>query len=179
MSDLAAGEELVAVGRVGRPHGIKGELRLFPYSGDPQSLTHYRQLFLAPAAGGAARAYGVKGCRIHGREALVQLAGIDDRTAAEAFTNAEAWVRKADRPPLAANEIYLQDLVGLTAFTEEGRRLGTVRGLLATGGSDLLVIEGRGREYLVPARREFLVAVEPEAGRLVIRPVPGLLEMND
>jgi 16S rRNA processing protein RimM len=111
--------------------------------------------------------------------ALLELAGIKDRGAAEELAGREVWVGKELLAALDEDEFYWHELVGLRVVTESGRSLGRVKALFATGGHDVLVVSGHGREYFIPARREFMLAVDQEAGLLTIAEVPGLLDLND
>ena len=110
--------------------------------------------------------------------ALLELAGVDDRTAAEELAGREVWVAKELLPALAEDEFYWHELVGLRVVTESGRA-GPGQALFATGGHDVLVVRGGGREYFIPARREFMLGVDHEADLLTIAEVPGLLDLND
>ena len=170
---------MLPVGTVAKPHGIKGEIKVHPYSGDPALLPGYPVVTLAAPGGRRLEAHRVSGGRIQGREAILRLAGIDSREQAEALTGCEVLVDKAHLPPLAEDEFYWQDLEGRKVVTTDGRELGRVSGLLATGAHDVLVVTGRGREYLIPAIRELMTEFDDEAGTIVIEPVPGLLEMNE
>ena len=70
-------------------------------------------------------------------------------------------------------------MIGLQVCTESGRELGTVAGLFATRAHDVLVVSGKGREYLVPVKEEIIKEIDEGKGRLSITPPPGLLEVNE
>jgi 16S rRNA processing protein RimM len=98
---------------------------------------------------------------------------------AEPLGGSEVWVDKHSLPDLPAGEYYWHDLIGLRVATEQGRQLGRVADLFATGGHDILVVTGTGQEYLIPLKKEFLLQVDVAAGVLTVAPPPGLLEIND
>jgi len=133
---------------------------------------------LAGETTGPARLFQVENFRPQGKMALLELAGVTDREAAEGLAGREVWVAKELLAALAEDEFYWHELVGLRVVTESGRNLGRVKALFATGGHDVLVVRGGGREYFIPARREFMLAVDQEAGLLTIAEVPGLLDLN-
>ncbi len=170
------GDDYLLIGRVAKAHGIKGEVKLLSYAEDSANTPHYRELLLR-GGGSGDRLYAVARCRPQGKYAILTLAGVADRNAADALIGAEVWVARAQLPLLGDDEFYWHDLVGLAVETEEGGALGTVRGLMATGGHDVLVVAGRGREILIPARHEFIVGQDGE--RLVVALPPGLVEMNE
>jgi 16S rRNA processing protein RimM len=172
-------DSYLPVGKVGRPHGIKGEVKILPYSGDPGILPDYPELMMVSAGKQQLGIYKVTGGKVHGKAAIMRLEGIDSRGQAESLVGCEVWVEKALLPPLAEEEFYWQEMVGRRVVTTDGRELGEVTGFLATGAHDILVVTGGGREYLIPATPEFMVETEDETGAIVIQPVPGLLEIND
>jgi 16S rRNA processing protein RimM len=174
---LSDGDVLLPVGKVAKAHGIKGEVKVHPYSGEPAALPAYPAVTLVAPDGRRLGTHRVSGGRIHGRQAILRLEGIDSREQSESLAGCELLVDKALLPPLPEGEFYWQEMEGRLVVTTDGRELGRVSGLLATGAHDVLVVTGRGREYLIPAT--FMTAMDAEAGTIVIEPVPGLLEMND
>jgi len=181
LAECASGpdqDRYLLIGKVAKAHGIKGEVKLSPYAEDPTNIPHYRELLFRGVLGQAGeRFYAVQRCRPQGKFAILALEGVGDRDTAEALIGAEVWVDREQLPELAADEFYWHDLVGMAVETEEGVALGKVSGLLATGAHDVLVVTGRGREVLIPARDEFIV--EEDGERLVVALPPGLLEMNE
>lgn len=170
---------LVRVGRVGKAHGIKGELKVRPDFGLPEDFRHFAEVSLVDPETDARRDYKVSRCRPLAKIVVLQLDGIDDRTTAEALNGAEVWIDKKSLPDLAAGDYYWHDLVGLQVVTEDGRKLGRVETILATGGHDILVVLDGGREYLIPLRKEFLLNSDTAAGVLTVAEVPGLFEINE
>ena len=104
---------------------------------------------------------------------------MSDRDAAEALRGATVLVRSEDLPKLPPGDFYAYELVGCEVFTADGRSIGTVRSILETGASDVLVIEGAdGGEQLVPAAEPLLQQVDQAARRIVIDAPPGLLNVD-
>jgi 16S rRNA processing protein RimM len=167
------------VGKVAKPHGIKGEIKVQPYSGDPATLPGFPTVRLMDSEHRPVGTYRLTGGRMQGRLAILRLAGIESREQAEAVAGCEVWVEKVHLPPLTDQEFYWREMKGRRVVTTDGLELGEVTDLLATGAHDILVVSGRGREYLIPATREFMVESGEESGTIVIQPVPGLLEIND
>ncbi|MBU0968320.1 MAG: ribosome maturation factor RimM [Proteobacteria bacterium] len=174
----AEGREL-PVGEIGRPHGIKGEIKVYPYSGNPENFTSYSRLIVQPPGEGAAKSYDLHSCRIQGQVAVIKLPGVDTRSQAELLTGGQVLVERQEIPELNDDEFYWDDLQGMAVVTAQGRQLGTVNRLLATGAHDILVVVDRGREYLIPALDEFVVAIDAETGTITVDPPEGLLEIND
>ncbi|MDF1578124.1 MAG: ribosome maturation factor RimM [Desulfurivibrionaceae bacterium] len=171
--------QLVRVGRLTKPHGIKGEVKVQPDFGSVEDFLAYREILLGSPDSELRRDFKVERCRFQGDLVILQLAGVGDRTAADALRGSEVWVDRELLPELLPGRYYRHDLIGMRVETENGRKLGRVETFLATGGHDILVVLDGGREYLIPLVDEFLLNVDAAAGLLTVAEVPGLFEIND
>src|SRR5437899_2003825 len=119
----------------------------------------------------------VRSAAPHGRGlVLLALAGVDDRRAAEALAGARVLVRAADLPPPAADEFYYHEVVGFRVETTGGESLGAVAETFTTGLNDVWVVRDSGRELLIPVIADVVRAISRATRRIVIEPLPGLLE---
>jgi len=159
----------VAVGRVRRAHGVRGELVVEPYGDD---LDRFRALGEVCVGD---EAHTVTAVRPHQGMVLMQLEAVCDRTAAAALAGAEVTVPGQERAPLPQGRYYLDDLVGLTVVAPDGRALGQVREVLRYPAQDLLRLDTPAGEGLVPMVRAFVLSVDLVAGRIVVDAPPGLL----
>jgi 16S rRNA processing protein RimM len=168
----------VALGQVSGAHGLRGQIRIRYFGGDPDNLLQLSALTLSQAEDGAdPREYEVERAAPGRRSELrVTLAGVDSREAAEALRG--LWVTTvADQlESLPEGEYYTYELVGCEVLTEDGRSLGTVREVWSTGTDVLVVEDEQGATHLVPARKEFLCEIDIEARRIRIDPPPGLID---
>jgi 16S rRNA processing protein RimM len=167
----------LVVGRVGRPHGLRGEVTVEVRTDDPdQRFSAGSALDTVPAERGPLT---VAGTRWHSGTLLVRFAGYDDRNAAEELRDTVLVIDSSDLAPLEdPEEFYDHDLIGLEVMTVRGELVGTVTDVLHHGQA-LLLIQGAGSrsaaEMLVP----FVAAIVPEVdvpGRLVIDPPEGLID---
>jgi len=182
----------IAIGQIVAPRGIKGEVRVLPLTDFPDRFKTLRRAFLGAPWNSAVE---VEGARFHQGMALVKIRGIDTRDEAEKLRDVYLEIEEADLVPLGKDEYYLFQIVGLRVFTEEGRALGEVVDVLRTGPNDVYVVResqpadpgetpGAGhrpgtpgaREYLIPAVKEFITGVDLQGKKLVVRPIPGLLD---
>lgn len=177
-AELPERKNFVRVGRVARPHGIKGELKILPH-GEPGDFENFPELLVGAHEQPVGRLYKVERLRPQDKTVLVVLTGIPDRSAAELLIGREVWVDEKYLPALAEDEFYWHELVGLRVVVEGGRELGEVTAMLGTGGHDLLVVHGGGKEYLIPARREFMLDTDRQAGVIIVADIPGLFDLND
>ncbi len=162
--------EDLAVGRIARAHGIRGELSIEPLSEVEERYARGSVLRLEDG-----RTLTVASTRTHGHRLLVRFQEIADRTAAEALRGQVLLVAASDAPPIEeAGRFWVHEVVGLEAVTEEGRSLGRIREVLHNPANDLWVAHGDAGQALIPAVRDVIVGVDRDAGRVVVRDLPGL-----
>ena len=138
----------ILVGRFGAPHGVRGEIRLKSFTGDPMAIAHYtglrdeqgRQNFRITAAR-----------PIKDDLLIVRLNGIADRAAAQALTNVDIYMERANLPQTDEDEFYHSDLIGLTAQAQDGTPIGTILRVLNFGAGDILEIQPQEGETLLIA----------------------------
>jgi 16S rRNA processing protein RimM len=154
----------VMVGEIGRPHGVRGLVRLRAYTEDPAAIAAYSPL--TDESGTRRFAITLKG----GDIAAVE--GVTDRDAAQRLTGTKLFVERDRLPAPAEEEFYLTDLIGLAAVTEDGESLGRVRTVEDHGGGAFLVVDGAGREHLLPFTKAVVPVVDVAGGRVTVVP-PG------
>ena len=124
-----------------------------------------------------ARPLTITKARSHGGRLLLTLAEVTSREQAAALGGAWVYLRREDLDPLGENEYYWFQLTGAEVSTVGGRRLGTVASFFEAGAHDLLVVTSPGRsELLIPVTGEMVPVLDPEGGRVVVDPPPGLME---
>lgn len=171
-------DDFVLLGKVTRAHGIRGEIKVYPYSGDPQwFVTNYSQLLLFAAVNMDPVTYTVEHARVQGKHVLLKLVGCQDRNHAEMLVGLEVYVQDGDLPDPGEEEFYLRDLVGKNIVDIDGAPLGQGTRIMETGAHNILVIERSGKEYLVPVVGEFIVAIKEDS--VILELPPGLLEINE
>jgi 16S rRNA processing protein RimM len=167
----------LVIGRIGRPHGVAGAVTVEVRTDDPDD--RFRPgavLRTEPAERGPLTVRSVAG-RSGGL--VIAFEGVDDRAGAEALRDTVLVIDAATLPDLEdPDEFYDHQLVGLTAVLTDGTAVGTVAEVLHTGGGDLLAIDdGAGGQRLVPFVRAIVPSVDLAAGRVLLDPPDGLLEL--
>ena len=171
----------LVVGRVGRPHGIRGELTVQVHTDDPDlRFAAGSVLATEPAARGPLT---VASSRWHSGRLLVRFAGYADRDSAEDLRGTLLVMDSAEVAPAGPDEFHDHQLIGLSVRTVAGAPVGVVTDVLHQG-QDLLVIQppaaprsGSG-QILIPFVAAIVPEVDVQAGRLVIDPPPGLLDLG-
>jgi 16S rRNA processing protein RimM len=166
----------VIVGRIGRPHGIRGEVGVEVRTDEPDRRFAVGARVLTDTV--PARTLTVTSARWHGGRLLVGLAGVPDRTAAEALRNVVVLSEVDDEEkPADPDEFYDRDLVGLTVRDETGAEVGSVATVVHLPAQDLLeVARADGRTALVPLVADLVPTVDVAGGFLVVADRPGLLD---
>jgi 16S rRNA processing protein RimM len=160
-------ETRLAVGVVVGTHGLRGELKLRLSTDDPEHLTHIKWVYV----GDDEVRRRLQGVRFHAGFALLKLAGVHNPEDANALRGQKIRIAGKDARPLEEGEYFYYQLVGLVAYDEGGTNLGTVVDIMETGTNDVLVIKSEaGGEMLVPNHPDFVPAIEPEKGRLTVKP---------
>lgn len=175
---MAALEKLaqyVHVGTLTKPHGIKGDVKIVPFSGEPERFHDYPELILVDGQERLSE-YAVSKCRTQGRFAVVSLKGVITRNQSEALTGRQVWVAESYLPDLDESEFYWRDAMGKDVTTLDGQHIGTLVNIFDAGGRDMMVVQTEDGEVLIPGQSEFVVEVN-ESGIVVDLP-PGLLEVN-
>ena len=167
---------MIVLGRLVAPYGVRGWFKLHPFADDPAAWCGLPQWWLSVDADQAPetwRAYKLDEVREHGKGLVVKLAGIDDRSAAEALQGAYIGAPREAMPEVKADEFYWDDLIGLEVRNEQGVSLGKVNSLISAAANDVLVVaEGEGehrQERLLPFVGAVVLEVDKAGG--VIRVV--------
>jgi len=166
-------ERLVRVGRVGRPHGLDGEVTVVGSTLDPSELTSVRD-FTWRGVRGETRSLTLESARGPSHRLILRFTGCARRADVEPLVNGDLWVDPERLPDPGAGVAYRFQLVGLDVRTEDGRALGTLAEVLTAGSGAIYVVRGE-RELMIPAVPEFVKRVDL-AGRVVTVVVPAGLE---
>ena len=168
--------DLVLLGKVTKPHGIKGEVKVYPYSREPGSFIQYSRVLLGSSSNAIPVEYRIERARIQNNLVLLQLEGCDNRNDAEGLVNSLVYVHENELPEPDEDEFYLRDLEGRKMVTDQGQTIGIVSDILINGSQDLLKVTDGKQEYIIPLVPEFLVSIDENEVRVSLP--PGLLEIN-
>ncbi len=157
---------LVEMGRVSAPFGIKGWVRVQPYS-ESGNLKHYAKWWLSDAAGW--REYEVLESQVQGTDVVAKLAGCEDRDIAASFKGRVVAIPRDAFPPAEKGEFYWADLVGLKVKNTAGLDFGVVGSMLETGANAVMVVQAvtdgaGGEERLIPFIASVVKRVDISAG---------------
>jgi 16S rRNA processing protein RimM len=167
----------IPLAAVGRPHGVRGELRAHPFNKDSDLLLELDEVLVRFVEGdrnGEEHEVSIDGARATNDAILLKLHGVDDRNAADDVRGAELCARRGDFPPAEDGEFYACDVIGAEVVDEGGVAIGRVRGLSSYPSVDVLVVEGERGRYEVPMVDAYVGEVDVVKGRVVLRTIEGL-----
>lgn len=165
--------DFVTIGRVAAPHGVRGDVRVSPLTDFPERFDDLKRVHVQS---NASSWHAVESVRWHKQFVLMKLSGIEHRDDAQSLRNALVQVPMEEAHPLPPDSHYVFQLVGLDVFTVEGRKLGVLEDVLATGANDVYVVkrvEG-GQPLLIPVLRDVVHNIDLERRRIEVQLLPGL-----
>jgi 16S rRNA processing protein RimM len=169
---------LFPVGRVTKPHGVKGKLKVEYFGEDLESFSLYKEVVIKDALG-RPETFEIAEVALQPPRLILRLKGIDRIEEAEPLVGKELFAEKGILPELGKGEYYWLDLLGMTVETEKGNKIGRVKEILPTGANDVFVIDGKRGELLLPATEEVIQEVDLEKRVIKVVRIEGLWEEED
>lgn len=167
---------IIEYGKVLKPHGIHGEVKVMVFGGELEDLSSIERLVVVCGFSGEHRELHIEGVKYCANGAIVKFGGVDSKEQAESLRGVTLFVDTEALPERGEDEYYWHELIGLGVYDENGRQLGTVSGLLDRASQSLLVVAGDGDEFYVPMVEVFVKEINLKESKIVIRPLPGLID---
>ena len=163
----------LVIGRIVKPHGINGEVRVDMHTDLPERYTWLEEVYLGMDD---PRPVRVEGVRFHKGRALLKLDGYDNRQDAVKLRSTWLQVPYDEGIPLEDGEYYLYEILGFSVYTDDGNYLGDVSDVLETGANNVFVVEGSHGELLLPDTTEVIREIDLDSGRILVHLLPGLVK---
>ena len=162
--------DIIKLGKITAPQGIKGEVRVYPYTDKPTRFSEIEAVLLN------GRRCRIEKARYMKNMAILKLEGIDDRNAAEAMRSRELLLPREELWKQPEDTYFVDDLVGCAVVSEDGAPVGTLKTIHSRPAQDLYEIErADGSVFLLPAVKEFIKDVKTDEKIIVIHLIEGLL----
>lgn len=168
-------KQFLETGKIVGTHGIKGMVRIQPWSDSGEFLTTFDRFYLDSKGNTSIE---VKGAQPHGNVVLAKLSGVDTVEQAEQYRGKVIYISRDD-VELPEGRYFVDDLIGCTVFDTKDVLLGTLSDVSQTGANDVWHITRDGKEYLVPAVAEVIVSVDTDAEIIVLNPMKGIFDDAD
>jgi 16S rRNA processing protein RimM len=165
--------ELLEIGRIVRPQGLSGRVRLRSYLQTEDTLDGVAEVSVG-REGREAVSFPLEAVQARRGALILKLKGIEDRDAAERLSGSSVWILAGKMKALPEGEYYWREIIGLSVVTEEGMPLGRISAVFPTGSNDVYVCRGGAEEILLPAIAEVIREIDREHGRMVVRLLKGL-----
>ena len=168
-------EDLLKVGIISSTHGIRGEVKVFPTTDDPQRFKKLDRVLLDN--GKEKRELKIQSVKFFKQFVIVKFAEINDINDVEQYKGSSLFVTRKQAVKLDKDEYFIADLLGMDVVEDTGRKLGKIKDIIETGANDVYVVEMENKkELLIPAIKQCILKVDLAAGLIEVHLLEGLLE---
>jgi len=171
-------KNLFSIGRVVKPHGVKGKVKVEYFGEDLRHFSLYRKIFVEGEKG-KPEPYEIIEAIPQPPRLILRLKGIEKIEEAEPLIGKEIFIEKEALLELEEGEYYWVDILGMKVETQEGKRIGKVREIFSTGANDVYVVEGKRGEILLPATEDVVQSINLKKGVIKVVRMEGLWEDED
>lgn len=168
-------DSMLRVGVITTTHGVRGEVKVFPTTDDMKRFKKLKNVYLD--LGRELLPVTIEGVKFFKQMVILKFKEIDDCDKAALYRNKDILIDREDAMPLAENEFYICDLIGLSVVTDEGNTLGTLSEVLQTGANDVFEVTLPNKEtVLIPYIEDCVKEISLEEGKVTVHILPGLLD---
>ncbi len=168
--------ERFQVGVITSPHGLRGEVKVYPTTDDPSRFKILKELILREKR--SERVLKVRSVKFFKQFVILGFEGLNRIEDVESLRQCPLLVERKDAVPLEEDEYYIADLIGLSVRREDGTEIGTLKEVLETGANDVYVVGREGqKDLLLPAISQCILDVQPEEGFITVHIMEGLEDL--
>lgn len=169
-------EELLRVGIISSTHGVRGEVKVYPTTDDPERFLDLDEVLLD--AGREQIVLKITNVKFFKNMVILKFKGYDSINDIEKYKGRDLLIRRDQAVDLDEDEYFITDLMGLQVVTDEGVNLGVLKEVMPTGANDVYIVQQEnGKELLIPAIKECILDVDLEQGIMKIHLMDGLLDL--
>ncbi|MDD3173438.1 MAG: ribosome maturation factor RimM [Herbinix sp.] len=167
-------ENYLRVGVISTTHGIKGEVKVFPTTDDPNRFKELKQIYLD--TGKEYLTLEIEGVKFFKQMVILKFKGIDNINDIEKYRNRDLLITRENAVKLEKDEFFICDLIDSEVFSDEGVKLGVLTEILTTAANDVYVVKTlEGKELLLPSIKECILDVDVESKKIIVHVMNGLL----
>lgn len=165
---------MYVVGRVLKPQGIKGEIKVLSISTNPERFKTLEEIYIKREK---LTSFSIESARTSGKFVFLKLLGINNREESEYLRGCDVYIKESDLIDLQPGEYFVHQLIGCSVFAEEGQNLGKLIDVSQLSSNDIYVVQNEaGDEILIPATKEVIRQVDIENKKITIHLLEGLLD---
>ena len=167
-------EDLLKVGVITTTHGVRGEVKVYPTTDEPERFLDLEYVLLD--TGKELRRLDIKNVRFFKNLVILKFDGIDNINDIEKYKGRDLWIPREEAQELDEDEYYIADLLGMKVLLEDGSEFGTLKNVMETGANDVYIIDSNEHgEVLLPAIKECILDVDLEKNTMTVHLMKGLL----
>jgi len=167
---------LLVIGKIIKPHGLRGEAKLLLYEHTSGLLTEEQQIWLQGVSA-PVTTLNVEACHLKGPHPRVKFYDIDSREDAEALRNMEVCVNRDEFPAPEPDDYLISDLIGFAVITEDQDELGKIKDAYPLPANDVIELDYNGKDVLIPMIEDIIKLIDFETETVIIDPMEGLLDL--
>jgi 16S rRNA processing protein RimM len=150
--------DFLLIGKVARPHGLRGQVKVYSYASSFESFFSGRKIYLSQ--GQEMKPLLISEAKVQAHSILLHFQGVDNRQQAEALSGYSLYIAEKDLQVLPEGEYYWYQLIGSRVYTDQGRFLGLLEEIFSTAAHDIWVIRDEKKELMLPAVEDFVISVD-------------------
>ena len=168
-------EQFLRVGVISSTHGIRGEVKVYPTTDDPERFLDLDEVILD--TGREHKILEIEGVKFFKNQVILKFKGYDNINDIEKYLKKDLLVDREHAVELGENENFIADLIDMEVVTDEGKILGTLTDVIETGANDVYAVKTpEGKEILLPAIRDCILDVNVDEKRMTVHVMEGLLD---
>lgn len=167
-------EDLLKVGVITTTHGVRGEVKVYPTTDEPERFLDLEYVLLD--TGKELRRLDIKNVRFFKNLVILKFDGIDNINDIEKYKGRDLWIPREEAQELDEDEYYIADLLGMKVLLEDGSEFGTLKNVMETGANDVYIVDSvEHGEVLLPAIKECILDVDIKTNTMTVHLMKGLL----
>ncbi|MDF2907994.1 MAG: rimM [Herbinix sp.] len=167
-------DNYLRVGVITTTHGVRGEVKVFPTTDDPNRYKDLKKVFLD--TGKELLPFEIEGVKFFKQLVILKFKGIDNINDVEKYRGKDLMIPREDAVALEEGEYFIFDLIDSAVFTEDGKELGVLSEILSTAANDVYVVKtSAGKEILIPSIKECILDIDVDNKKIVVHLLDGLI----
>ena len=166
-------EDFIQIGRIANTHGVRGEIKVIPLTNDMYRFNNLKIAFL----GEEKTKVEVENVKYHKNLVIVKFKEFNDINKIISFKDQYIYIDEKDKVALPKDHYFLYDIINCEVFDTQNNYIGIVKEVLQSASNDVYIVrDKKGKEYLIPAVKEFFINVDVEDKKIIIDPIEGMIE---
>ncbi|MBP5185774.1 MAG: 16S rRNA processing protein RimM [Clostridiales bacterium] len=173
-------KDYLIIGKLGGAHGVRGEVKVIPLTDDVRRFSSLKECMIFDEKENLKKTLSVEKSRVDDSRTLIKFEGIDDRDEVAKLTGSFIGVSREDAVKLPEGRYFIADLIGLTVVDESRGDLGTIKDIINSGASDIIIVKRKGKnELLIPYLNAIVKNVDLSSGKMDVVLPEGLYEIYE